>query len=109
MVNEGRLNKDELDSFNIPVYSPSASEFRLLVQHNACFSIARLEEMRYEPVPSISPQSIRAGFEAILSKNFGNEIVDEVFRRYAEKVEGRSFIRDEEGIACQLFILLKRD
>ncbi|KAK6930526.1 SAM dependent carboxyl methyltransferase [Dillenia turbinata] len=109
MVNEGRLNKNELDSFNIPVYSPSASELRLLVQHNACFSIARLEEMRYEPVPRISPQSIRAGFEVILSKNFGNEIVDEVFRRYAEKVEGCSFIRDEEGIACQLFILLKRN
>ncbi|KAK6930531.1 SAM dependent carboxyl methyltransferase [Dillenia turbinata] len=108
MVNEGRLNKEELDSFNIPVYSPSASEVRLLVQHNGCFSIARLE-VRQEHVHIISPQSVRAGFEGIFSKNFGNEIIDEVVRRYADKVEGCSFIRDEEGINCQLFILLKRN
>ncbi|KAK6930525.1 SAM dependent carboxyl methyltransferase [Dillenia turbinata] len=108
-LQQGRLNKDELDSFNIPLYSPSASELRLLVQHNGCFSIARSEEMRHDPLPRISPQSMRAWYEATLSKNFGIEIIDEVFKRYAEKVEGCSFIRDEEGIACQLFILLKRN
>ncbi|KAK6921240.1 SAM dependent carboxyl methyltransferase [Dillenia turbinata] len=43
MANEGLVNKDEIDKFNIPLYSPSATEISLLVQRNGNFSIAKLE------------------------------------------------------------------
>ncbi|KAK6932206.1 SAM dependent carboxyl methyltransferase [Dillenia turbinata] len=99
MASEGLVDKDELDKFNMPVYSPSATEI----------SIARLGELRDEYLSILSAAEFRVVSEGIISKAFGNEILDELYDRYAKKVEGPSSIRDEEGLAVQLFILLKRN
>ncbi|KAK6921236.1 SAM dependent carboxyl methyltransferase [Dillenia turbinata] len=109
MANEGLVNKDEIDKFNIPLYSPSATEISLLVQRNGNFSIAKLESIHREYLAIPSAAASRAGLEGILSKAFGNEIVDELYDRYAKRVAGISPIRGEEGLAVQLFILLKRN
>ncbi|KAK6917181.1 SAM dependent carboxyl methyltransferase, partial [Dillenia turbinata] len=109
MANEGLVDKDQLDKFNVPVYSPSATEIRSLVQRNGCFSIARLEELNDGHLSILSAAEIRAVSEEIISKAFGNEILDELYDRYAKKVEDLSPIKDEEGLAVQLFILLKRN
>ncbi|KAA8542767.1 hypothetical protein F0562_023919 [Nyssa sinensis] len=54
MTNEGLLSKDKLDSFNLPIYSPSSEELEKLIEKTGCFDTARVEEM-HETIFHYSP------------------------------------------------------
>ncbi|GMP59398.1 hypothetical protein CsSME_00022687 [Camellia sinensis var. sinensis] len=43
MVKLGMINEDEVDSFNLPLYTTSPKEMTNLVERNGCFSIERME------------------------------------------------------------------
>ena len=52
---------------------------------------------------------LRAPFEGLLEKQFGNEMMDELFDRYTEKVARSSFFLNPEiDKTIELFVLLKR-
>ncbi|PQM34297.1 putative S-adenosylmethionine-dependent methyltransferase [Prunus yedoensis var. nudiflora] len=113
MVKEGLLSEAAVDSFNLPIYVPSASEVEgviLLVLRGwrkcAPAKLSSAEEVR------VSCFHARAAMEDILCKHFGSDLnVDELFKRYSDKLEEFSkspqFARIKN--LANLFVLVKRN
>ncbi|XVF50517.1 hypothetical protein PTKIN_Ptkin04bG0107500 [Pterospermum kingtungense] len=113
MSNEEIIGKDKMDSFNLPIYSPSPDELRTLINKKGRFSIARLEssELTEKSRKLPTTHEFRAGFQNIIAKHFGNEIVEQLFQRFAKKFEGRPdpAPAPNEALVIGLFVLLKRN
>ncbi|KAF8018274.1 hypothetical protein BT93_H3235 [Corymbia citriodora subsp. variegata] len=97
MVSEGLVEEQKLDSFNIPQYTPSPKEVQWEVQKQGSFSIDCLEvsEVNWSVLDTDSDSNIvpkdggynlarlmRAVAEPLLVDHFGEDIIDEVFKRY---------------------------
>ncbi|KAF4373597.1 hypothetical protein F8388_025291 [Cannabis sativa] len=114
MANEGIISQEKLDSFNLPIFSPSPKEIKKIIQKNGCFEILRLEVQPRTLHPMITLQQCRAGFENIITKHFDdnnndNVIIEQLFDRYSKKIGGYSPIsEDDKTMAIGLFLLLKR-
>lgn len=105
---KGLVSKDKIDSFNLPMYSPSTEELRKIIVKNGCFEIVKLDEQPGSSVPLPSAEGCRAGLETLISNHFGSEIIQQFFDRYAKKVEGRPPLSTAtDGVGPGLFILLK--
>ncbi|XP_022775872.1 probable S-adenosylmethionine-dependent methyltransferase At5g38100 [Durio zibethinus] len=111
----GLLSEGQVDSFNLPVYAASPMEITELVERNGCFSIERLEltNVRTEADPKLDEKAcvmhLRAGFESIISKHFGNDIIDELFDRLVKKVkESFHLILSSCRGGTQLSVVLQR-
>ncbi|KAK7386542.1 hypothetical protein VNO78_26851 [Psophocarpus tetragonolobus] len=110
MVLQGTIKKEQLDTFNIPQYTPSPSEVKLEVLKEGSFFIDRLEvsevhwnafdewnalEFEYERSESLSDggynvaQCMRAVAEPMLVSHFGEDIIEEVFSRYQQILADR--------------------
>lgn len=91
MVKAGSINKADVDSFNLPVYSTTPKEMIRLIERNGCFKIERIElndpRAKFDGPLDITSliMHLRAGFEGILTKHFGREIIDELFKRTIDK------------------------
>ncbi|EEF29862.1 S-adenosylmethionine-dependent methyltransferase, putative [Ricinus communis] len=107
MANEGIVSKEKLDLFNLPLYSPSIEELKKLIEKNGKFSIAKLEA--HEEDTKIPPSGYcRAGFESIVKKHFGSEIIEELFERYKRKHAEMYHIVAADFVSLSVFVLLKR-
>ncbi|XP_048129075.1 salicylate carboxymethyltransferase-like [Rhodamnia argentea] len=97
MVSKGLIEEEKLDSFNIPNYTPSPKEVRLEVQKQGSFSIDYLEvsevnlsifDSDFNPNVASEDEGynlakcVRAVAEPMLVDHFGEEIIDEVFKRF---------------------------
>ncbi|KAI6692292.1 hypothetical protein NL676_020002 [Syzygium grande] len=97
MVSEGLIEEEKLDSFNIPKYTPSPKEVQREVQKQGSFSMDCLEvsEVNWSVFdtdfdPNVVSKDggysmarcMRAVAEPLLVDHFGEEIMDEVFKRY---------------------------
>ncbi|KAF8020232.1 hypothetical protein BT93_G0821 [Corymbia citriodora subsp. variegata] len=97
MVQEGLIEEEKLDNCNMPCYLPTPEEVRKVIQEEGSFHITRFEtfivswdaEMgdgdlrargKYEAA------SMRAIAEPILAVHFGEEVMDDLFERFARKV-----------------------
>ncbi|PON82303.1 SAM dependent carboxyl methyltransferase [Trema orientale] len=110
MANEGLISHEKIDSFNLPIFSPSPEEIRRIVHKNGCFEILRLEEQPRKLRPLVTPEECRAGFESIIKSQFGDQIIEQLFNRYSKKIAVRSPISADDGsIAIGLFLMLKRN
>ncbi|KAJ7944245.1 Salicylate O-methyltransferase [Quillaja saponaria] len=104
MVLEGLIEEEQLDSFNVPMYTPSPSEVKLEVIKEGSFTINHLQTSEvswnaYDNELSLSEafsdggynvaSCIRAVAEPLLVSHFNEGIIDEVFRRYQEIVADR--------------------
>uniref|UniRef100_A0A7N0ZYE5 Uncharacterized protein n=1 Tax=Kalanchoe fedtschenkoi TaxID=63787 RepID=A0A7N0ZYE5_KALFE len=110
MANEGIVEMDEVNSFNLPIYTPSMAELRTLVEANGCFTVEKLElrPWRGETAPQLGSVECRTGMEGVLEKHFGREIIEPLFARYENKVATMPLV-DCEELAGNLFVLLKRN
>ncbi|CAI0411139.1 unnamed protein product [Linum tenue] len=99
MASEGLIDQEKLDSFNLPLFTPSAMEVEVEVQKQGSFAIEHLElwDMSwnaYEGEVDL-PEALQDGgynvsrcmkalFEPIIAHQFNlsREIIDEIFRRY---------------------------
>ncbi|KAM3742028.1 hypothetical protein ACB098_07G041600 [Castanea mollissima] len=96
-LNDMVFEEDKMDSFNIPQYTPSPSKVKIEVLKGGYFSIDRLEvstviwnDYDSEFYPSIAfsddgcsvANCMRAVAKPLLVNQFGDAIIDEVFRRY---------------------------
>lgn len=77
----------------MPMYSMSPQELEAAVKRNGCFSI---EIMAGLPRPLVDDNlslsqmlasHMRAGMEGIIKKQFGEEILDDLFDLYSQKCE----------------------
>ncbi|XP_050215325.1 loganic acid O-methyltransferase-like [Mercurialis annua] len=107
MADEGEISKEKLESFNMPLYSPSIEELRRIIDKNGKFSIVKLEAHE-ESIKMLSSRSCRSGFESIISKHFGGEIIEQLFKRYDTKFAQHYPIVVADCTSLYIFVLLKR-
>lgn len=107
---QGIIKEEELDSFNIPQYTPSPSEVKLEVLKEGSFVINRVEmaqvnwnpledwngvEFESERCESVSDsgynlaQCMRSVAEPMLVSHFGGHIIEEVFSRFQKILADR--------------------
>nr|POE71626.1 putative s-adenosylmethionine-dependent methyltransferase at5g37990 [Quercus suber] len=115
MAKVGLVNEAKVDTFNFPLYFPTPKELKALVERSEYFSFERMAILKNQKKhvtlqsPSMRALFLRAPFEGLLEKQFGNEIMDELFDRYTEKVARSSFFLNPEiDKTIELFVLLKR-
>ncbi|KAF7809702.1 salicylate carboxymethyltransferase-like [Senna tora] len=111
MVSEGIIKEEEVDSFNIPQYTPSASEVEREITKEGSFSINRINvcavnwdasdewnpmESEYSESEIVSSDGgynvakcMRAVAEPLLLSHFGEDIIEEVFSRYQQILTDR--------------------
>ncbi|MBA0620148.1 hypothetical protein Godav_005914 [Gossypium davidsonii] len=101
---QGLIEEEKLNSFNIPMYTPSPAEVKYEVVKEGSFNIDRLEvtEVNWNAYLDETDLSdafkdggynvakcMRAVAEPLLASYFGEEILDEVFRRYTQIISDR--------------------
>ena len=94
---QGLIEEDQLHSFNIPVYTPSASEVKYEVEREGSFNVDRLEVSEiswnafgdkigvsdaFKDGAYSMAMGMRAVAEPLLVTHFKDAIIDEVFTRY---------------------------
>ncbi|XP_004493099.1 probable caffeine synthase MTL2 [Cicer arietinum] len=104
MVQEGLVEEAKLDLFNLPIYHPTIEEVKQVIKTQGSFTIKTLktfkigwdanlkEDMNDYVVDSkMTGEFItkyhRAVFESILIAQFGENIIDELFSRFAKLIE----------------------
>ncbi|KDP38128.1 hypothetical protein JCGZ_04771 [Jatropha curcas] len=89
----GLVREVQVDSFNLPIYIPSAKEMTELVKRNSCFLIEGIELFKAFSANDVMTNGKtltkhwRAALEGIISKHFGSGIVDELFDRFLKKMQ----------------------
>ena len=110
----------KLDSFNLPYYGPTAEEVRRLIEAQECFILKRLEVFNMEWDPDMNREEVfdeqesgkfvsdmmRSVGEPLLKHHFGEEIMDDLFSRFTEKVI--NCIMTEKWQSNNLIISLSR-
>ena len=110
---QGLGSEAKVDAFTLPAYVTTAKELNALIERNQHFNFERMEilnnKSKYLTLcnPSIRSLFLRSAFEGVLEKHFGNDIMDELFNRYTEKVAESFFLNVEADKSIVLFVLLK--
>ncbi|CAO1941970.1 unnamed protein product [Urochloa humidicola] len=103
LVKEGRVEKDKLDSFNLPFYAPSVDEVKDVIKQSEAFDINHIQlfESNWDPHDDLDDgdlvldsvqsgvnvaQCIRAVIEPLIAHHFGEHILDDLFEIYARNV-----------------------
>ncbi|CAL5400061.1 unnamed protein product [Camellia sinensis] len=112
---EGMINEDEVESFNLPLYTTSAKEMTKLIERNGCFSIERMGVSDTRP-KNDGPPNLPAilmhygvGLEGIFTKHFGSKIFNELLEQTLNKSSEISSMLESSCVkGTQLFLVLKR-
>ncbi|KAL5212739.1 hypothetical protein ABZP36_023586 [Zizania latifolia] len=104
LVQQGRVEEEKLDTFNLPFYAPSMEEVKAVVRQSELFDINHVElfESNWDPqeddddlqlqvVDSVrsgvnAAKSIRAVLEPLVARHLGGCIVNDLFKMYAHNV-----------------------
>ncbi|KAM7272479.1 hypothetical protein ACFE04_027142 [Oxalis oulophora] len=103
----GLIEEVDIDSFNVPIYTPHEEEVREIVKMEGSFTIDKLEmfQINNDPRDDVNNTSfifneaevgnnaskfIRAGLEPFLARHFGASVMDNLFAKYA-KVLGENW------------------
>ncbi|XP_073365642.1 anthranilate O-methyltransferase 2-like [Aegilops tauschii subsp. strangulata] len=119
----GLLKKEKLDSFNLPVYTPSINEVKAVVTQNELFNVSHIKlfESNWDPHDDSQgddahntiqsainiAQSLRAVFGPLLASHFGESLLNEIFKKCAYYVTGHLAERGE-GKYLLICVSLKR-
>ena len=118
---QGLIEEEKLHSFNIPQYTPLSKEARREVQKQGSFSIDCLEVFEVDWGvfdtdfdPNVVSEDgaynmarcIRAVAEPLLVDCFGEEIIDEVFKRFRAKLTDH--MSKEKTTLVNIVISLKK-
>ncbi|KAF5199632.1 Anthranilate o-methyltransferase, partial [Thalictrum thalictroides] len=105
MVAEKIVEEAKLDSFNLPYYNPNGTEIRNIIQRDGSFHLDLLESFDVNWDATDDPENedfvfskitsgqnvakcIRAVSESILVSHFGEEIIEDLFHRFADRPDG---------------------
>lgn len=102
LVDEGLVEKEKLESFYLPVYSPSVGEVEAIVKQVGLFNMNHVKvfETNWDPYDDsesdVVHNSIRSGtnvakclravMEPLVASQFGEAILDKLFEEYARRV-----------------------
>ncbi|XAR72183.1 Loganate O-methyltransferase [Bertholletia excelsa] len=119
MVKEGSISEEELDSYNVPMYTCTAKEIKEAVEKNGCFTIERLEPILDSSSHIDKPvtfdvlnliRHLKASFGAAsITEHFGRQNAQKLFRRAKTRCdELSSLIQSKSPSGTLLFVVLKR-
>ncbi|KAM7273400.1 hypothetical protein ACFE04_028064 [Oxalis oulophora] len=125
LVDEGLIDEADIDSFNVPIYTPHEEEVREIVKMEGSFTIEKLEmfQMNCDPRDDVNNTSfifnetevgnnvanyIRAGLEPILARHFGASVMDNLFAKYA-KLLGENWCFEKAKNTTIVLSLRKRN
>ncbi|CAL4991250.1 unnamed protein product [Urochloa decumbens] len=99
LVAKGLIEREKLDSFNLPLYGPSIAEVREIVMQNHMFQLDHIKpfEKNWDPYDDTEGDDvhdsarsgtnvskfIRAIVESLIASHFGENILDVLFIEYA--------------------------
>ena len=100
---QGLVLEADIDTFNLPYYNPYEGQVREIIEMEGSFDINKLETfaINWDANDDINNNNfvfdkdqcgrnvaniIRAAAEPMLVSHFGDDITDELFKRYAEYV-----------------------
>lgn len=99
MFCKGLLREEDINSFNLPIYTPCTNELKAIIEFESSFSLDRLETFETnwdmhdanEIMPENSSgklmaKTVRAVMEPLLASHFGNTLMDKLFEKYAMHV-----------------------
>ncbi|KAJ7965548.1 Methyltransferase-like protein [Quillaja saponaria] len=106
MVLENLIEGEKLDSFNIPVYCPTAKEVEQVIEAEGSFTLTRMEcfnmdwyagmykcdnedsakHFNEQKKCKFAADHVRAVLEPVLKPHFGAAIMDDLFLRFATKL-----------------------
>ncbi|XP_019172984.1 PREDICTED: probable S-adenosylmethionine-dependent methyltransferase At5g38780 [Ipomoea nil] len=115
MVNMARIPEEDFDSFNLPIYHTSPTEFEALIKENGLFDIIKSERLPNPFTKETAADvergilSTRAVFQALIEDHFGKDIIEDFFKLYSKKLAANPMLFHEkyrqEG---SYFVFLKR-
>ncbi|XP_078165910.1 anthranilate O-methyltransferase 3-like [Carex rostrata] len=102
MVREGLVEEKNMDTFNLPFYTPSAEEVEAIINLQGLFDIIHFQtfESNLDPFHNLDDDAvldnvqsgancakvIRSVIESMIASHFGSTIVDDLFSRFATNV-----------------------
>lgn len=100
MFYKGLLLEEDINSFNLPFYTPCTSELEDLIEFESSFCLDRFETFEVnwdtrddneilkseDSSGNFIAKTMRAVFEPLLASHFGNAFMDKVFEKYAMHV-----------------------
>ncbi|GAB4853877.1 hypothetical protein Ancab_040607 [Ancistrocladus abbreviatus] len=114
IVSEGLIAKEKFSGFNLPLYAPTAEDVKKLVENEGSFALNKLESFTVKwDVQAENPMldlhskakfmagTYRAASESLLSSEFGEAIMDELFERFTDKIVKQMAIEE-----CKYFNLV---
>ncbi|XP_026444826.1 inactive anthranilate O-methyltransferase 1-like [Papaver somniferum] len=100
---EGVVEEEKSDTWNFPLYFPSLEEVKAIIQNKGSFWVNQLETFHVNWDGSdfseggsmtdtlrsshLIANNIRAVSESLLTSHFGDEMINELFDRFREKIE----------------------
>ncbi|KAG9449039.1 hypothetical protein H6P81_009004 [Aristolochia fimbriata] len=114
MVAMGKVDQHKVDAFNFPLHLPSPETVEKAVERNGSFDVEEMKVFVNSRRPGVAfdagvqSKQIRAVTEKMITKQFGEEILDEIFERHRVKVEEVAQVSMEKDGIKSLFVLLKR-
>ncbi|KAK1678464.1 hypothetical protein QYE76_039312 [Lolium multiflorum] len=122
LVEEGLVEKEKLDSFNLPVYAASLNEVKAVVAQSEVFDINHINlfETSWDPHGDLEgdeiqnstqsginvSKSLRAVLGPLLASHFGESLLNELFDKFAYHVA--EHLEKEKGKYLLIGVSLKR-
>ncbi|XP_037483953.1 anthranilate O-methyltransferase 1-like isoform X1 [Triticum dicoccoides] len=123
LVEEGLVNKEKLDSFNLPIYTPSINEVKAVIGQSELFNVSHITlfDSNWDPHDDSQgddahntiqsainiAKSLRAVFGPLLASHFGESLLNEIFKKCAYYVTEHLAERGE-GKYLLICLSLKR-
>ncbi|OMO76196.1 SAM dependent carboxyl methyltransferase [Corchorus olitorius] len=90
LVSQGLIGEEELDSFNVPIHTPSQDEVEELVKKEGSFTIEFIELLDIDLAgvwssPQAKVKTVRAFSEPLISHQFGDKkVMDKLYDKVTE-------------------------
>ena len=112
---QGLVDELKVDMFNLPLYFPFLNEIKTLMKANEHLNVQRMEILsipgkhEFLSNPCAIALHLRVALEGLLEKQFGSDIMDELFELFTQKLaESSSLFNPENQDVVVIFVLLKR-
>ncbi|KAE8802365.1 Jasmonate O-methyltransferase [Hordeum vulgare] len=124
LVLKGRVEKEKLDSFNLPLYAPSMEEVKVVINRIGLFHIEHMGPVAFNWDPQdddtdddhevLDPansgtnvsKSIRSVLEPLIAGHFSEDILDELFVVYASVVA--KYLEKKNAKCPSVVVFLKK-